>query len=182
MLQRFDAIDLVKKHVSDAKLLNHMISVGAIMRQLAMRLNKDPELWELVGILHDIDYEEVGEDFSRHGLRSAEIVKDLLPAEGVRAIKAHNAMTGVEAESKLELSLFAADAVSGLIVANALVRPSGLEGMKPKSIKRKMKDTSFARQIKRENITRCEEIGLDLDEFLRISVQGMQSVAEEIGF
>ena len=77
--------------------------------------------------------------------------------------------------------MLAADSISGMIVANALVRPTKLEGMKPKSIKGRMKDKSFARQVSRENIMRCEEIGLTFNEFVQIAVKSMQSVADEIG-
>lgn len=151
------------------------------MKGLAKHFKKNEMLWEAVGILHDIDYESFGDDFSKHGLISAEMVADLLPEEGVYAIKAHNPMTGVEAKSKLELSLFAADALSGMIVANALVRPTKLQGMKAKSVKKRMKDKSFARQVSRENIMKCEEIGLTFNEFAQIGISSMQSVAEEIG-
>jgi predicted hydrolase (HD superfamily) len=90
-------------------------------------------------------------------------------------------MTGAEAESRMEVSLFAADAISGMIVAGALVRPTRLEGMKPKSLRRRMKDKSFARNVSRENIMRCEDIGLDLNTFLTLSIEAMQSVSDEIG-
>ncbi|MFP3950837.1 MAG: HD domain-containing protein [Candidatus Bathyarchaeia archaeon] len=181
MISREEAIELVEEHVSNDNLVKHMIAVGAIMRSLAERFGEDPELWEAVGILHDIDYEEVGEELEVHGLRSAEMVEDLLPEEGIHAIKAHNAMTGVEATSRMDLSLYSADAVSGMIVANALVRPTGLKGMSPGSIKRRMNDSSFAKQISREDIRRCEDLELDLNEFLKISVEAMQSVSDEIG-
>ena len=181
MLTREETIELVKKHVKNPNLVNHMIAVGAIMRGLADRFGEDADLWEAVGILHDIDYETFGEDFSRHGVMSAEMVEGLLPSEGVEAIKRHNPMTGHKAETRLDISLLAADAISGMIVANALVRPTKLEGMKPKSIRRRMKDKSFARQISREQILRCEEVGLSFNEFATIAVKAMQGVAKEIG-
>jgi putative nucleotidyltransferase with HDIG domain len=181
MITREECLELVKQQVKNKNLLNHMIAVGAIMKGLAKHFKKNEMLWEAVGILHDIDYESFGDDFSKHGLISAEMVADLLPEEGVYAIKAHNPMTGVEAKSKLELSLFAADALSGMIVANALVRPTKLQGMKAKSVKKRMKDKSFARQVSRENIMKCEEIGLTFNEFAQIGISSMQSVAEEIG-
>jgi hypothetical protein len=181
MINREQAIGIVEEHVSNENLVKHMIGVGAIMKGLAENLDEDPQLWEVVGILHDVDYEETSEDFSKHGLRSAEMVKDYLPKEALHAIKAHNPMTGVEAESNMDISLFAADAVSGIIVANALVRPSGLEGMKPGSVKRRMKDSSFARQVSRENIMRAEELGITLNEFLKLSLDSMKEVRNELG-
>jgi hypothetical protein len=180
MIAREEAIELVKEHVENENLINHMIAVGSIMRGLAVEFDEDPHLWEVVGILHDIDYETFGDDFSSHGAKSAEMVKDLLPKEGVRAIQSHNPLTGYEAESRFEIALLAADAISGMIVANALVRPNNLEGMKPSSVRRRMKDSSFAKQISRENIMMCEEIGLTFNDFARISIKAMQEVAKEI--
>jgi uncharacterized protein len=181
MITREEALSLVRKHVKNENLVNHMIAVGSIMRGLAEHFGEDPELWEAVGILHDIDYETFGEDFSKHGAKSAEMVKDLLPEEGVNAILRHNELTGNIPENIFDISLLAADALSGMIVANALVRPSKLEGMKAKSIKGRMKDKSFARQVSRENIMKCEEIGLGFNEFTQISIKSMQNVASEIG-
>jgi putative nucleotidyltransferase with HDIG domain len=181
MLTRDEAIELVREHVKNENLVNHMIAVGAIMKGLAQNLDEDPQLWEVVGILHDIDYETFGDDFSSHGAKSAEMVKDLLPEEGVKAIKSHNPLTGFEPESVFDISLLAADAISGMIVANALVRPNNLEGMKPSSVKRRMKDSSFAKQVSRENIMMCENIGISFNEFASISIKSMQNVAKEIG-
>ena len=172
---------LIKKHVKNHNLVNHMIAVGSIMKGLAEHFGEDPMLWEAVGILHDVDYETFGEDFSKHGAKSAEMVKDLLPEDGINAILRHNELTGNTATTRFDISLLAADAISGMIVANALVRPTNLEGMKPSSIRRRMKDSSFAKQVNRENIMRCEEIGLPFNEFTRISIRSMQDVAEEIG-
>ena len=181
MITREECLDLIKQNVKNKNLVNHMIAVGAIMKGLAAHYREDEELWEAVGILHDIDYETFGDDFSNHGAKSAEMVKDLLPEEGVTAIKSHNPLTGFTAEVRMDIALLAADAISGMIVANALVRPNKVEGMKPKSIRKRMKDKSFARQVSRENIMRCEEIDIDFNEFTRICIESMQNVASEIG-
>jgi len=181
MITREESLALVREHVKNENLVNHMIGVGAIMKGLAERFGEDPTLWEAVGILHDVDYETFGEDFSKHGAKSAEMVKDLLPAEGIKAILSHNELTGNKAETRFDISLLAADAISGMVVANALVRPTKLEGMKAKSIKGRMKDKSFARQVSRENIMRCEEIGLQFSEFAQIAIDSMEKVAGEIG-
>lgn len=181
MITREECIDLVKQHVKNRNLVNHMIAVGAIMRGMAERFGEDPDLWEAVGILHDVDYETFGDDFSRHGAVSADMVQDLLPEDAVNAVRRHNPLTGHEPETRFDISLLVADGISGMIVANALVRPNKLDGMKAKSIKKRMKDKSFARQVNRENIMRCEEIGLPFSEFTQIAVKAMQSVADEIG-
>ena len=171
----------MKENVKNYNLVNHMIAVGAIMRGMAERFGEDPDLWEAVGILHDVDYETFGEDFSKHGAVSADMVKDLLPEDAVNAVRRHNPLTGHEPETRFDISLLAADAISGMIVANALVRPNKLGGMKAKSVKKRMKDKSFARQVSRENIMMCEEIGLPFSEFAQIAVKAMQGVADEIG-
>ena len=180
-MSREECLRLVREHVKNENLLNHMVGVGAIMRGLGERFGEDPGLWEAVGILHDVDYESFGEDFSKHGLLSAEMVQGLLPEEAVSAIRAHNDLTGFKAERRMEVALLAADAISGMIVANAFVRPTKLIGMKAKRIKDRMKDKSFARQVSRENIMRCEEIGIPFSDFVEIAVSSMQRVAAEIG-
>ena len=181
MITREECIDLVKRNVKNRNLVNHMIAVGAIMRGMAERFGEDPDLWEAVGILHDVDYETFGDDFSRHGAVSAYMVQDLLPEDAVNAIRRHNPVTGHEPETRFDISLLVADGISGMIVANALVRPTKLDGMKAKSVKKRMKDKSFARQVSRENIMRCEEIELPFSEFAQIAVKAMQGVADEIG-
>jgi len=181
MITREEALELVKRHVKNRNLVNHMIAVSAIMRRMAEHFGEDAQLWGAVGMLHDVDYERTSDDFSRHGLVSAEMVKDLLPEEGLQAIRAHNALTGVKAESRMDISLFAADALSGMIVAGALVRPTKLQGMKAKSIRRRMKDKSFARRVSRENIMRCEEIGITMNDFFAMGIEVMQTVSDEIG-
>jgi len=181
MINREDSLRLIKEHVKNENLVFHMIAVSSIMAKLAETTGEDKELWEAVGMLHDIDYEETGDDFNQHGLVSANMVKDILPETGLHAIRAHNELTGYKAENKLDIGLFAADALSGLIIAGALVRPTKLDGMKPKSIKKRMKDKSFARAVSRENIQRCEEIGIPLNDFIKLGIEAMQEVSKEIG-
>ena len=181
MITRAESIELVKENVKNKNLVNHMIGVGAIMKGLAEHFSEDAQLWEVVGILHDVDYETFGEDFANHGAKSAEMVKDILPDEAIKAIRSHNPLTGYNAESRFDIALLSADAISGLIVANALVRPNRMEGMKAKSIKKRMKDKSFARQVSRENVLKCEEIDIPFSEFATIAIKAMDSVASEIG-
>ena len=181
MITREESLALVNQHVKNENLVNHMVAVGAIMKGLAEHYEEDSELWEITGILHDVDYETFGEDFAQHGAKSAEMVRDLLPEDAVNAILRHNPLTGNKAETRFDIALLAADAISGMIVANALVRPTKMGGMKAKSIKKRMKDKSFARQVSRENIMMCEDIGLTFSEFATIAIKAMQEVAPEIG-
>ncbi|MEM1589867.1 MAG: HD domain-containing protein, partial [Candidatus Bathyarchaeia archaeon] len=125
MLTRGEALNLVKKNVSKRNIFYHMLAVEAIMRGLARHLGEDEEKWGLVGLVHDIDYEKTEATPEKHSLIAEQILKDTLPEELLNAIKAHNFKhTGVEPKSRMEKALIASDAVSGLLVACALVMPS----------------------------------------------------------
>jgi len=181
MITRDEALRRVKQHVKNRNLVKHMIAVSAIMRGLADRLGEDLDLWEAMGMLHDIDYEEIGEDWDRHGLVSAEMVADVLPEDALHAIRAHNPRTGVEAESRMDVALLAADALSGLVVATALMMPDRkLATVKVRSLRRKFKDSSFARGVSRDQIKRCEGIGISFEDFLALGLASMQAVSDEL--
>ncbi len=182
MITRDEALKLIREHVKNEKLIKHMIAVEAIMRELAKRLGEDEELWGLVGLLHDIDYEMTKSQMERHGIVGAEMLKDKLPEEALEAIRAHNEKTGHEPKTKLAKALIAADNVSGLIVAAALVMPhKKLEEVKLDTLKRKFKDRAFARGANREKIKLCEEIGLSLEEFLELSLNALKKISHELG-
>jgi putative nucleotidyltransferase with HDIG domain len=182
MPAREESIAIVKDHVKNVNLVKHMIAVGAIMRGLAANFREDQDVWEAAGILHDVDYEEVGQDWTKHGAVSAEIVKDALPEEALHAVRAHNPQTGYLPKSKMDWSLYAADGLSGLIIAQGLMMPDKkIASVKVSSLGKRMKDKSFARGVNRENILRCTELGLQLEEFFQIGLESMVSVAEELG-
>jgi putative nucleotidyltransferase with HDIG domain len=182
MITKEEALSRIKHEVRNSNLVKHMMAVSVIMRGLAIHLGEDPDLWEVVGLLHDIDYEAVGDDWNRHGLVSAEMVADDLPEEGIHAIRAHNPRTGAEAKNLIDLALIASDGLSGLIVATALMMPDKkLATVKVRSLRRKYKDSSFARGVSRENIKRCEELDMSIDEFFAIGLDSMQAVSNEIG-
>ncbi|MDP2900229.1 MAG: HDIG domain-containing protein [Candidatus Bathyarchaeota archaeon] len=182
MIGRVESIATIRGHVKNENLVKHMIAVGAIMRGLAARFGGDEDLWEAVGVLHDVDYEEVGQDWTRHGAVSAEIVKDLLPEDGLYAIRAHNPQTGTLPKSRMDWSLYAADGLSGLIIAQGLMMPDKkIASIKVSSLGKRMKDKSFAKGVNRENILKCSEMGIELDEFFRIGIDSMAKVAGELG-
>ena len=181
MISRVESIAIVRRYVNNENLVKHMIAVGAIMRGLAIRFGEDENLWEAVGLLHDVDYEEVGQDWTKHGAVSAEIVKDLLPDDGLFAIRAHNPQTGSLPKSRMDWSLYAADGLSGLIIAQGLMMPGRkIASVNASSLGKRMKDKSFARGVNRENILKCSEIGLQLEEFFRLGIDSMAKVAIEI--
>ena len=182
MITREEALGLIKKYISNEKLFKHMLAVEAIMRALARRLGEDEELWGLVGLLHDLDYELVGKDMNKHGLVSARILEGKLPEIALNAIRAHNELTGFEDNSRLTKALKAADQVSGLIIATALVMPNKkLAEVKVKSLVKKFKQKDFARNVKREKILLCNELGLGLEEFLEISLKALKDISSSLG-
>ena len=183
MLTRNEALSLVKRHVSKRNVVYHMLAVEAIMRNVAKHFGENEEVWGLVGLLHDVDYEKTEANPERHSLLAAEILKDLVPEDVVRAVKAHNFRhTGVMPETRMEKALIASDAISGLLVACALVMPSKkLADVKVESIAKKFKDKDFARGAERERILVCEEIGIPREKFFEIALNGLKSVASEIG-
>ena len=183
MLGREDALKLLRENVRNEKMILHMIAVGAIMRELARYLGEDEDLWELVGLLHDIDYERTKDDPSRHGLVAEEILGSLVSDDVLRAIKSHNyENTGVEPRTRMEKALIASDAVSGLIIACALVMPSKkLEEVKVKTVKKKFKQKDFARNVSRERILFCEQIGIPREKFFELALIALKGVSDELG-
>ena len=182
-MDREEALRIVRENVANDKIVLHMIAVSAIMRELARHLGRDEGLWELAGLLHDIDYELTKDEPSRHGLEAEKILGGSVPPEIIRAIKSHNfENTGVRPESDLEKALIAADAVSGLIIAAALVMPNKkLAEVSVETLKRKFKQKDFARNVSRERIMFCEQIGLTLDDFLEISLRALNGISRELG-
>ena len=183
MLAREEALNLVKKHISKKNILYHMLAVEAIMRSLARHFGEDEEKWGLVGLVHDVDYEKTETTPEKHSLIAEQILKETLPEELLRAVKAHNFKhTGVKPESRMEKALIASDAVSGLLVACALVMPSKkLAEVKVETVAKKFKDKDFARGAERERILICEEIGIPREKFFEISLNGLKEIAAEIG-
>jgi len=182
-MNREEAISLVKENVTKENLLKHILAVEAIMRGMAKHLNEDVELWGLVGLLHDIDYDKTENDPKNHAIVAAEMLKDKVDEKIIHAIKSHNfENTGVTPETKMEKALIAADAISGLIVATALIIPSKkLKDVKVKSIKKKFKQKDFARNCSRERMLVCEHIGISKEKFFEIALEAMQGISEELG-
>jgi len=182
MLTRVQAIDLVKTNVFKKNVVFHMLAVEAIMRELAKQLGEDEERWGLVGLLHDIDYEQTEKTPENHSLVAENILGNVVDADIIRAIKSHNfEHTGVRPENKMEKGLIAADAVSGLIIACALVMPSKkLADVKVESISKKFKDKDFARGANRERILFCEQLSMPKDKFFEVALNGLKESASQI--
>jgi hypothetical protein len=175
-------MELIRSKNPEAHMVNHAVQTEAIMRALAEKKGADSELWGITGLLHDLDFPQTQDKPECHGPDAAKELEGKLPDEALHAIVAHNEeCTGVKAESEFDYALRAAESVTGLVSAAALVRPTRMEGMKPKSLKKKMKDKSFAAKVNRERIRECEKLGMDLSEFLALSISAMNGVAGETG-
>ena len=182
-MTRKEALDSVKANVENENSVKHMLATEAIMRALAKRLGEDEEEWGLTGLLHDIDMELTEGDMSSHGRLGADLVREMGANEAmVHAILCHNEAHGVPLETKLDKALFCADPLTGLIIAAALVRPDKkLAGVEAKSVRKRFKEKSFAAGANREQIARCSELGLELDEFIELGLKAMQGIAAELG-
>jgi uncharacterized protein len=158
----------------------HLVSVEGVMRSLARRFDEDEELWGLTGLFHDLDQDHTGDDGARHALLAAEWLREA----GVDERVVNGVLAHADAEYRNDLmseAVVHADAVAGLLVAAALVRPEKATGMKVSSVRKKLKEKAFAPGVNRDEVLDVEEkIGLPLDEFLAISIQGLQEVAPAI--
>lgn len=182
MIQRTEALALLAREGMPESLLQHSLASEAVMRALARHWHEDEELWGLTGLLHDVDYPRTAATPERHGLEAAERLQGLLPDQALAAIRAHNSeMNGSRPQSRFDYALRCGETVTGLISAAARMRPAGLDGMEPRSIKKKMKDKAFAASVNRENIRQCSEAGLELDAFLALAIEAMQAQASEPG-
>ncbi|WP_243546497.1 HD domain-containing protein [Pseudodesulfovibrio tunisiensis] len=183
MISRDEAYALLKKHNSERSLINHALESEAVMRGLAAKLGKDEELWGITGLLHDLDYAKTKSEPERHGLDTADMLEAQLPAEALDAIRRHACeMNGAEApETDFDYALRCGETVTGMVHAGALVRPTRIDGMKPKSLKKKMKDKAFAASVNRDCIRECDRIGLELGDFLQIAITSITAIAPEVG-
>jgi putative nucleotidyltransferase with HDIG domain len=180
---REEALSLLKKYNKNEGLIKHALAVEAVMRYSARKRGQDEEKWGVIGLVHDLDYEQFPE---QHCRKTEEILTSCnWPAEYIRAVMSHGwgLCTDVEPQSELEKVLYAIDELTGLVVATALVRPSkSVMDMKAKSVKKKWKDKSFAAGVNRGVIEKgAEMLGVELSELISDVIMGMREVADEIG-
>ena len=180
-MNREEALDLVKSKVKGKNLVKHMLAVEAIMRRVAQHLNEDEQMWGLTGLLHDLDYDQTVNDPDRHSLLTCEWLREYdLDERMLYAIRAHPGKAAPK--SKMDWALFAADPLSGLIVAAALMHPSKkLKEVTVEFVLNRFKEKRFAAGANREDIKACEKIELPLEEFLRLTLEGMQGIDGELG-
>ena len=182
-MDRSEAQAIVSEFVKTDQLTKHLLAVEAAMRAYARKLGEDEEKWGAVGLIHDFDWEASPSE-EDHPTYGASILKERgVPDEIVRAVLSHGDHTGMARETLMEKALHAVDELSGFIRAVTLVRPGkNLDDVQPRSVKKKMKDKAFARDVRREDILRgAEELGVDLDEHIAFVTEALKPVAGELG-
>ncbi|MCL2695068.1 MAG: hypothetical protein FWE69_01945 [Clostridiales bacterium] len=181
MIQRERAWEILKKHVGQPHLIMHAVAVSAAMGAMAGYFGDNPEHWESIGILHDVDYEKYPEAHLAHA-------RAMLEAEGIdeadiRAVLSHGYgfCNEIKPETPIEKSLFTVDELTGIVLATAFMRPTGFEGLELSSVKKKFKDKRFAAGCNRDVILRgCEMLGLEPDVVMSLTLAGMKTQADAL--
>ncbi|MCB9481971.1 MAG: hydrolase [Desulfobacteraceae bacterium] len=183
MPSREEAFELLKEYTKTEGLIKHALAVEGVMRYFASKFGEDPEKWGIIGLIHDLDYEKWPDE---HCKKTKEILENKnWPDDYIRAVISHGygICTDVEPVHKMEKILYATDELTGLINASALVRPSrSIMDMKPKSVKKKWKDKSFAAGVDRSIIENgAKMLEMDLNELIAETIEAMKTVADDIG-
>jgi putative nucleotidyltransferase with HDIG domain len=182
-ISRDDAWELFCEWTESDSLRKHALAVEAAMRAYARRYGEDEELWAVTGLVHDLDYErypDLEKGHPRHALK--ELEQRGYPQEVIDAVAGHADFLHVPRETLMAKTLYAVDEMSGFVTACALVRPTGIEGMKPKSVRKKMKQPSFAAAVPREQLERgAEELGVEMNEHIQAVIDALAERADELG-
>ena len=186
-VDREKAWALLNEYTESESLVRHMLAVEAAMKAYANKLGEDENLWGVTGLLHDFDYEKwpnPDRDETGHPFTGVAILREQgYPDEMIDAILGHADYSGVARETPMAKALFAVDELCGFVMAVAYVRPENLNGMKPKSVKKKLKDKAFAAAVSRDDIRiGVEEMGVDQDEHIQTVIDAMQGISGELGF
>jgi putative nucleotidyltransferase with HDIG domain len=181
-LTREQAWELFCEWTESPSLRKHVQAVEAAMRAYAPRFGADPDLWGLVGLLHDLDYERYPDLETGHPRKALEeLERQGFSPEFVRAVASHADFLDVSRDSDMEKALFAVDELSGFVMACAYVRPEGIHGMTPKSVKKKMKTPAFAAAVSREELRGgAEALGVDFDEHVATVIAALEERSAEL--
>jgi putative nucleotidyltransferase with HDIG domain len=181
-LSRDEAWELFCEWTESPSLRRHVLAVEAAMRAYAERFGEDPEEWGAVGILHDLDYEKHPDLETGHPRHAMKLLEEMdVHPHWIRAIASHADYLEVSRDSQLEKTLFAVDELTGFISACAFVRPEGIHGLTPKSVKKKMKMNAFAAAVSREDLREgAENLGVDFDEHVAFVIKAMEDRADEL--
>jgi putative nucleotidyltransferase with HDIG domain len=182
-MNRDDAWSLLTEFTQSESLRKHALAVESCVRAYARKFGGDEEVWGIVGLIHDFDYEKYP-SAEEHPFKGSEILKERgYPEDVRRAILSHANYSGVPRQSQLEKTLFACDELAGLITATALVKPGkSLAEVDAKSIRKRMKDKAFARSVSREDIVNgAADLGVDLDEHIAFCIEAMKGISGDLG-
>lgn len=183
-MKREQGLELLNQNISNQNLIKHCLAVEAIMKALACHFDEDEEKWGLTGLLHDIDYEKTKGEAHQHSLVGSKMLEDLGIDKNVcQAVKVHNEVHGILPQTLMEKALFVTDPLTGLIVAGALVLPSKkLADLTVENVLNRFKEKSFTRGVNREIIKKCQELlNLSLEDFVKIGLETMQKIADDLG-
>jgi len=170
------------EYTKSEALRRHALAVEAAVRAYARKFGADEELWGIAGLLHDFDY-EIHPTLDEHPQAGAPILREQgYPEEVVLAILSHAVHTGVPRETPLQKTIFACDELAGFVHACGLVRPDGIDTLEPKSVRKKLKQPSFAAKVNRDEIYQgADELGVDLDEHITFIIAALRPIAAELG-
>lgn len=182
-ITREDAWKLLNEYTKTESLIKHALAVEASMRKYAQKLGEDVEKWGITGLIHDFDYEKYP-SAEEHPYKGNEILTELGYPEDIKtAIMGHAIYTNTPRETLMDKTLFAVDELSGFVMAVAYVRPDKLEGLTPKSVKKKLKDKAFAAKVSREDIELgIQEMDVDKDEHIATVIEALQGAKSQLGF
>lgn len=180
-MDRAKALDLVNSKIKTKNLIKHSLAVEACMKKIAESFSEDVEEWGLAGLLHDLDYEETKDDFSKHGFITADILeKEGINSKVIEAIRAHPGH--IKRNTLMAKALYCVDPLTGLIVAACLMHPEKkLGAVNTEFVLNRFKEKNFARGANRGQIKACEELGLSLQEFTAMCLGAMQNMSKELG-
>jgi len=180
---REEAWSLIEEWISSDSLRKHLLGVEAGMVAYAQRDGEDERLWAVTGLLHDLDYERYPDLDEGHPRKALELFEQKgYPQDLIDAVAGHAPFLGVARETRLARTLYAVDELTGFISACAMVRPTGIEGMTAKSVKKKLKQPSFAAGVDRDEVREAaEDLDVDFDEHVELLIEAMQGRAEELG-
>jgi uncharacterized domain HDIG len=182
-VSREDAWQLVTEWIESDSLRKHLLGVEAAMRAYARKWDEDEELYAVTGLVHDLDYErypDLDTGHPRYAIK--ELEERGYPQDVIDAVAGHADFMGVPRETRMAKTLYAVDELSGFVAACALVRPTGIEGMKPKSVKKKLKQPSFAAAVNRDEVQRgIDELCVDTDEHIALIIEALAERADELG-
>ncbi len=181
-MSRQQDLALLQEYTVNDSLRKHALSVEAAMRAYAAKYGEDVEVWGAVGLLHDFDYERYPQ-FPDHPTKGSDILKEKGYSEEIRrTILSHVPAMNVPRDTNMAKALFACDELCGFIMACALIRPNKIADLEASSVKKKLKDTAFARAVSREDIMKgAEELGVNFDEHLAFVIGAMKGVSADLG-